>query len=545
MIVESTLIVGGLSWVFDKVLEHTVGATGHELVRELVHGAVRELGDPQKRERNHDIARAVRGAQLDALEAVLDGFAIASAGRWDPQPDAAAQRFLADAIAFCRRARRRLKDEEAESDFAPSATLTTSIEGLLSDQPALAAAGARAEVLGSLAEDSVLDELGAALKPEPVPDPFAAYLRTGLGGGHPRFLDLFGAGIAARLKEDTRFRDILQTGWLADLKASGFETTEALARVEARFGGLLADVAEIRRILREIVDKLTDELRLSNAQRMALAEELAKARTELSGTNALVAGFLETMLGRQVPPDRFATTLFSMVADLRKADAQIDALTFSRNLTPQLAPILARAKAARDAGRLEDMAAALADITRMQREAREKLEAHAREVAEELRLRCQGEAEAAAAEGALARARLAYREAAAHYRVAAKALLATDESEAWHYLVEAALALSAQGEEFGDNAALAKAIQFYRDEVLPHASRADRPLAWAATQNNLGNALRMLGERESGTARLEEAVEIWEIVLTVVASIWPPEWVEELYSAQNEIQAEIARRSAG
>jgi hypothetical protein len=25
------------------------------------------------------------------------------------------------------------------------------------------------------------------------------------------------------------------------------------------------------------------------------------------------------------------------------------------------------------------------------------------------------------------------------------------------------------------------------------------------TQNNLGNALRMLGERESGTARLEEA----------------------------------------
>jgi hypothetical protein len=32
------------------------------------------------------------------------------------------------------------------------------------------------------------------------------------------------------------------------------------------------------------------------------------------------------------------------------------------------------------------------------------------------------------------------------------------------------------------------------------------PLDWAATQTNLGNALRMLGERESGTARLEEAV---------------------------------------
>jgi len=32
------------------------------------------------------------------------------------------------------------------------------------------------------------------------------------------------------------------------------------------------------------------------------------------------------------------------------------------------------------------------------------------------------------------------------------------------------------------------------------------PLDWAATQNNLGNALRTLGERQSGTERLEEAV---------------------------------------
>jgi Tetratricopeptide repeat len=34
----------------------------------------------------------------------------------------------------------------------------------------------------------------------------------------------------------------------------------------------------------------------------------------------------------------------------------------------------------------------------------------------------------------------------------------------------------------------------------------DRGLDWAAAQNNLGNALATLGERESGTARLEEAV---------------------------------------
>jgi tetratricopeptide (TPR) repeat protein len=41
---------------------------------------------------------------------------------------------------------------------------------------------------------------------------------------------------------------------------------------------------------------------------------------------------------------------------------------------------------------------------------------------------------------------------------------------------------------------------------LDEYTRARVPLQWATTQNNLGNALRVLGERESGTARLDEAV---------------------------------------
>jgi hypothetical protein len=39
------------------------------------------------------------------------------------------------------------------------------------------------------------------------------------------------------------------------------------------------------------------------------------------------------------------------------------------------------------------------------------------------------------------------------------------------------------------------------------------PLDWAMTQNNLGNALRTLGERESGTARLQEAVAAYRAAL--------------------------------
>ena len=38
---------------------------------------------------------------------------------------------------------------------------------------------------------------------------------------------------------------------------------------------------------------------------------------------------------------------------------------------------------------------------------------------------------------------------------------------------------------------------------------------WARTQNNLGTVLQILGEREGGTARLEEAVAAYDGALTV------------------------------
>jgi hypothetical protein len=44
-------------------------------------------------------------------------------------------------------------------------------------------------------------------------------------------------------------------------------------------------------------------------------------------------------------------------------------------------------------------------------------------------------------------------------------------------------------------------------------TRARVPLDWAATQMTLGTALAALGERESGTARLEEAVAAYLRIL--------------------------------
>jgi hypothetical protein len=45
-----------------------------------------------------------------------------------------------------------------------------------------------------------------------------------------------------------------------------------------------------------------------------------------------------------------------------------------------------------------------------------------------------------------------------------------------------------------------------QDFALMEYTRERVPLQWAQTQNNLGAALVALGQRESGTARLDEAV---------------------------------------
>jgi tetratricopeptide (TPR) repeat protein len=126
--------------------------------------------------------------------------------------------------------------------------------------------------------------------------------------------------------------------------------------------------------------------------------------------------------------------------------------------------------------------------------------------------RARGRAALLAERGRVSGLQLQYREAATDYLAAAD-LVAFDPAAAWNHALYAADALESRGDEFGDNAALVDAIAMYRDKVLPRAPRSERPYDWAATQNNLGLALWALGERESGTAHLEEAVAAFRAVL--------------------------------
>ena len=83
--------------------------------------------------------------------------------------------------------------------------------------------------------------------------------------------------------------------------------------------------------------------------------------------------------------------------------------------------------------------------------------------------------------------------------------------------------------------------------ALEERTRERVPLDWASTQNNLGNALDGLGERESGTTRLEAAVAAWDDCLQVATSNWPPEWVQYVSARRDEARAEsrVGRRDSG
>ena len=71
------------------------------------------------------------------------------------------------------------------------------------------------------------------------------------------------------------------------------------------------------------------------------------------------------------------------------------------------------------------------------------------------------------------------------------------------------------------------------------------PLDWAGTQNNLGNALSSLGKRESGRARLEEAVAAYRAALEVLEAAENSLYVSMVRSNLERTETLITERRSG
>ncbi|MEW5911378.1 MAG: hypothetical protein AB1814_02405 [Thermodesulfobacteriota bacterium] len=101
-----------------------------------------------------------------------------------------------------------------------------------------------------------------------------------------------------------------------------------------------------------------------------------------------------------------------------------------------------------------------------------------------------------------------YADAARLYEEAAEIYKPLDAQVRWAYLHLAAVAHSQDGEIKGDNQALLQAIALFQG-LLQEVHRQQAPRQWASIQNNLGNALNVLGAREGSIERLEQAVQAY------------------------------------
>jgi tetratricopeptide (TPR) repeat protein len=106
------------------------------------------------------------------------------------------------------------------------------------------------------------------------------------------------------------------------------------------------------------------------------------------------------------------------------------------------------------------------------------------------------------------------------------------------------IAIQTLGQRESGTARLEGAVAAYRG-ALEEYTRERVPLDWAMTQNNLGNALQTLGQRESSTARLEEAVAAYREALEEYARERVPlDWA----MTQNNLGAalqELGERESG
>ena len=214
-------------------------------------------------------------------------------------------------------------------------------------------------------------------------------------------------------------------------------------------------------------------------------KEIAKLQGDLDLNQRQVTSALEILGEANVPPERLAAKLVEIAGrfkELRTAaaaqpgdDAKITALK-------------AEAQKAIQDGQLGKADEILAAIEKIQTEALDRLALNA--------------AQTTAQRGDVALTRLRYLDAAQRFAEAAAKVPQGHEDERWKYLIAEADAFYRQGDEFGDNAALNKAIESYHRlaELRP---RNTYPSDWAVTQNSIGTALWALGERESwdGAAR--------------------------------------------
>jgi len=454
---------------------------------------------------NHDLVRGIRTAQ----RASTDRIAQRHAALLDDLP---ATELAPGERDFARWLRGWLDDRlqrlVREIDFG--ALTEADIQRVLDDMvhpSAIEGYAGHAALSRAAAEDAALAELQAA-GAAAVPVRFAALFRAQAdaaeGGG---WYDVFALFISEEIKTNERFRAILFAAEFVDLKrlvsaaegrivAAQAGAVEALSfrldDFETWLRAVTAGITAIRgeQARREVVDATR------HADTMAAHAATLQALAQLKDIPLppLRAG-LRRLLGEGLDDEVIPGALERFADEYAKLRADLDRRT---NAPFEVEELRHMARTLLDGGDLAGAGARLSEARAILRDARERMTIEESVVLGE--------------QASIARLRGEYETAVAMFRDAAN-LVSFDSELAWGFTVREADTLRELGETTGDPSRLHEAVDVYKEAVLL-APRDRDPIRWGATQNNLANTLKILGERGNFIA-VGEAVEAYRGAVSV------------------------------
>ncbi|MCW2306303.1 tetratricopeptide (TPR) repeat protein [Rhodobium gokarnense] len=479
--------MGGLAWVGAGV----VGNSSYQGVVGLARATGNRLGGLFGVPEGDDIARAVRRGQLAALERTIRDYWKVGRPEWQDEPHTRPEMFHEQSLDFCKKAVGRCRDLTLKVNDDLTPYMVAALDGALAARTGTAEAAQ--DDLATLTEDAVLDELCQHLGGVRLPDGFEDHFRQG-SGQYPRFMDAFGAFITREFRDNDGFHSVFIGGKLAAIEGVANDAVTLLASLEHRFGSTL-----------ERIDARTDRMESDVvATRAGVEEVLAILKAGGVLSRAEQAGI--TVEAVRAIAVRLFDEKIADVSLLPSIEKWIDRA--QQQLGQQSNEGDAFEAARREAER-RFREGCIGEASRPFMEELEREERQEQEHQEERRRK-----RSRLLEEAIRFDELAFDPSAG---VAKLLLLAENESivgaaDLSQWLVDRAKYYRDRGETKGDNAALLFAIAAYR-AALEERTRERVPLDWAATQNNLGNALGILGARESGTERLKEAVDAYRAAL--------------------------------
>jgi tetratricopeptide (TPR) repeat protein len=487
----STLAIAGLGWVAGSaagvagpVAGGIVKGASAQVFPAVVRATKDRIAGLRNPPESQDVARAVRVAQIQALERVIRDFQVARPERFGAL-FARPGDFFERSRAFCADAIGRSTNPSVKLNLEVTPALASAIDGLLAPPAPGGPADQHARAVAALAEDAVLEELSEVLSGVRLPDGFEEHFRNG-SRSKPRFLDLFAVYITGQIKGNQDFRAVLNSVQVASIEALAFDARELATRIEERFGAALDRLEPKIDKIGVGVDRLDERVKLL-ITRMEEGQGISRAALQ---------AILRRLGEAEVPDDQILERLGGHAEELLELKEQLAQVA---RIYPDLAGVQQEAQTRINAGDLSGARDLLSEARQTVRASRQD--------------RSKEEAALLAREADIDRLESRYVEAVEKYDEAA-GLVSFDQETQFGYLLQEAITLQNQGAVFADHNAMQRAIQVYA-KTATLRSQASAPFDWAMIQNNLGAALSQLARQRRDADLMMKAVDAYRAALEV------------------------------